>query len=1444
LEQLEERQLLAVDLASGVSDPTLMGATANGESKSTSWAVSSDGRYAVFQSVACNLVVGDTNRMTDVFRWDLLTGAATLVSTDAAGNQGDAGSYTLTISADGRYVAFESAATNLVHSDTNGVRDVFVKDLQSGAITRASTASTGGEANGISSCAAISGDGRYVAFKSAATNLVANDTNAADDLFVKDLQTGVIVCASTTAAGVQGDDDCYSLAISGNGRYVAFESFATNLVADDANATSDVFVKDLQTGALVHASTSSAGVQANGGAFPPAISADGRYVTFACYATNLVDDDTNNVVDVFVKDCVSGATIRVSTNSSGVQGNGNSFSPSISGDGRYVAFCSIATNLVSGDTNADCDVFVKDLVSGVTTRASASGVQTNDDSEIPAISADGRYVTFVSEATNLVSGDNNLQRDVFVWDRQATTVALVSARATDWSGTVTANAGSSTPAVSGDGRYVVFASDATNLVSGDTNGVKDVFLTDLASDVTTRVSTKPSGAQGSHASSCPTISSDGRYVAFIGDSDLVGIPLGWSQRVLVKDLQTGVTTRVDTTAVGTQGNLSAFDCAISGDGGYVAFSTYATNLVDDDTNAAVDVFVKNLHTGVLTCVSTDSNATLGNSYSCDAVVSNGGRYVAFCSEAANLVDGDTNGRIDVFVKDLETGVTTRISANSAGVQGDSHSHSPAISADGRYVAFYSEATNLVDGDTNGVPDVFVYDCQTGITSRVSTDSSGTQGNDISQSPSVCSDGRYVAFCSEATNLDSGNINTSGDRLFVKDLTTGVTARVCADANVSDPAICGDGGSVAFVSLSSDLVDGDGNARGDVFRAHNPLVDNAPTAIEVSNAAVDEQSPAGTLVGLLSTTDADAGDTFTYTLVDSAGGRFRIDGAQLLVDDGSLLDYETAASHAVTVRTTDAGGLSCEQEFTITVRNVNETPNAITLSAAAVYEQSAAGALVGVLSTTDADAGDTFTYTLVDSAGGRFKIDGAQLLVDDALLDHETAASQTIIVRTTDAGGLSYEQEFTIIVRNVNETPIAIALSAAEVDEESDTGTLVGLLSTTDADAGDTFTYTLVDSAGGRFKISGAQLLVDDGSRLDYETAASHTVTVRTTDAGGLSYERQFIITVNDIAETRVIDAVAVYDPTTSMFFLRNGNSSGPADATFGYGVSNAGWQTLVGDWDGDGSTGVGLFDGSTSTFYLTNAHVSGSAEFTFGYGVPNAGWIPLVGDWDGDGAAGVGLYDPTTSTFFLTDTLAAGVAEYTFCYGVANDGWTPLVGDWDGTGGSGVGLYDPHLSGFYLTDTLATGYACYTFGYGVPDEGWTPLVGDWNGDGAAGVGLYDPSGSTFYLTDTLAAGCAEHTFGYGVPGAGWTPLVGDWNGDGAAGVGLYDATGTTFYLSNNFATGVADSVVQIAEATPGCVPLVGHWTGAEPLSAAGVDAVDVAQLAALQLAGLGSSPLA
>lgn len=401
------------------------GGQANGNSYGPS--SSADGRFVAFWGDASNLVPGDTNGFRDVFVHDRMTGETTRVSVDSSDTQGNRESGWPSISAEGRFVAFYSQATNLIAGGTNGAAHIFVHDRQTGETTLVSVSSSGIQGNYASEYPSISADGRFVAFDSAATNLVSADTNGViDDIFVHDRQTAETTLVSVNSNGTQGNDYSYDPSISANGRFVAFWSWASNLVTGDTNGLPDVFLQDRLTGQTTRVSVDSSGDQADYGGSYASISADGRFVAFVSDATNLVADDTNGFRDVFVHDRQTGETTRVSISSSGTQGNNSSSGPSISADGRFLGFESIATNLVTGDTNGHFDVFLHDRRTAQTTLVSVSSseAQGNDDSYNPSISPDGRLVAFFSDAKNLVGGDTNSTTDVFVHGSELTLEAM------------------------------------------------------------------------------------------------------------------------------------------------------------------------------------------------------------------------------------------------------------------------------------------------------------------------------------------------------------------------------------------------------------------------------------------------------------------------------------------------------------------------------------------------------------------------------------------------------------------------------------------------------------------------------------------------------------------------------------------------------------------------------------------------------------------------------------------------------------------------------------------------------------------------------------------------------------------------------------------------------------------------------------------------------------
>lgn len=405
--------------------------------------------------------------------------STTRVSVSSNGAQANNISIGASVSGSGRYVVFSSLATNLVTNDTNNFYDVYRHDTVTGQTVLVSANTNGMAGNGSSSQPVISTTGRFVAFGSQAPDLVIGDSNNNPDLFVRDMVTGITELVSKDSSGNQGNSFSQSCAISNDGRFVVFSSAASNLVPNDTNNMMDIFVRDRQAGTTVRVSVDSNGVEGNANSGflnqDMSISGNNRFVAFSSQATNLVPGDTNGLNDVFVHDMQTGATTRVSIASNGAEANGISSYNSLSYDGRFVAFQSAATNLVPGDTNARTDIFVHDRTLLFTIRASLSstGVQGNADSSYPTISTDGRWVAFGSVSTNLVPNDGP-QPGIFVRDRQT---GLTTVESWNMFG-APSNGISQHPAISTDGRYVGFESQSSDLVPNDTNGGHDVFLRD------------------------------------------------------------------------------------------------------------------------------------------------------------------------------------------------------------------------------------------------------------------------------------------------------------------------------------------------------------------------------------------------------------------------------------------------------------------------------------------------------------------------------------------------------------------------------------------------------------------------------------------------------------------------------------------------------------------------------------------------------------------------------------------------------------------------------------------------------------------------------------------------------------------------------------------------------------------------------------------------------
>ncbi len=807
---------------------------------------------------------------TKLAHWALCSIAAALPSTGQetirvsvapGGVQADGGSGRSKISANGRFVAFLSDASNLVGGDTNGRADIFVHDTLAGVTTRVSVDSAGVEANDSSGDPSISADGRYVGFTSTASNLVAGDTNGQQDAFAHDRATGATIRVNVDSSGAQANGFAEFPVLSSNGSQVVFASLASNLVVGDTNGKLDVFLRDLVSGTTTLLSQGLGGQPSNGGSTVPDLSADGSVAVFRSDASNLVTGDTNWSADVFAFEFATGTLARMSVRSNGVEGNGRSSTPVVSFDGRFVAFESLSTNLAGVDTNGSWDVFIHDRQLATTALVSVNdaGVQGSGLSAGPSISHDGRFVGYRSAAANLVARDTNGLDDMFVHDRLVGTVELVS-RATFGA---LANGGSSEGSLAFGGKSMAFVCSGSNLVAGDTNGCTDIFVRRIAPlPETARLSALPSGVQGDGASGSVDITDAATFASFTSvASNLVPGDTNGVSDVFVRDLTTGDVERVSVSSTGAEADADCREPSISADGRYVAFTSLSMTLVAGDTNGEVDVFVHDRVTGTTHRVSQTAAGAGGNSTSQAPSISADGRFVAFSSGSSNfpgshpfsssvyvadlqagtlawvsrgdLPDLSADGRFValmsnvilpqrlVYLVDRQTGSVRPVSVDALGATANGQVYGPSVSADGRFVAFHTNASNLVPGVLNNVSDVYVHDTALGHTERMSLSSTDAEADGASEWARISSDGRHVVFMSAATNLVPGLGATHG--VYLRDRITRMTTRIDVDnlgapgdSRGTFPAVSRDAQVVAFSSGAGNLVPADTNGQQDVF----------------------------------------------------------------------------------------------------------------------------------------------------------------------------------------------------------------------------------------------------------------------------------------------------------------------------------------------------------------------------------------------------------------------------------------------------------------------------------------------------------------------------------------------------------------------------------------------------------------------------------------------------
>ena len=708
-----------------LSDPQIT-APASGAGDSSSPIISADGRFVVFASTANNLVLNSNGvpfssaslPVMNVYLRDRDSGTTALVSVNKAGSAGGNGdSWPRGVSTNGQFVLFESAANNLVLGDSNNQYDVFVRDMVGGTTTLVSVNTNGVSGNGYSRDSVLTPDGRLVAFASFASDLVTTDTNWITDVFVRDLQSSTTLQVSAAATEtnlyykMRGAGASLSPSITPDGRYIAFFSTATNVVPG-LQLSGDVYVCDLLSNSTTWASAAARSIAqallgtTNVISYQPAISDDGQDIAFQVRFN--ANPGTNSQGLILRYNVSSGLTDIVSTNVNiPYQNVDNTHNLTMSPDGRFIAFIGNASDALPGTTG----VYLWDANTGSNTLVSADpggNVATNAICAWPSVDSTGRYVTFLSSATNLTANPLLGDFHLFIHDMQTTSTSLVDK---DSNGIGTGVSWEAVPSLTSDVRFVAFEAPDGDLVPNDSNGRSDVFVRDVVAQTNELISVR--------------------------DSSLSSLT--------------------------PDGDSAVQQLAVSQDGRFVGLCSGADNLSPLDHNDLREVYVRDLLANSNILVSVDTNGIdAGDGVSLDPSISGDGRFVAFTSYAGNLVPGDTNNSQDVFVRDLQTGQTTAVSVSADGsTLGNTNSFSPTISADGRFVLYHSKAQNLASGSFgSGIENLFVRDLQLGTNYALTKAGSGAGVTWAAMTP----DGHYVGLV--------GQVATSGQGIYVWDTLAG------------------------------------------------------------------------------------------------------------------------------------------------------------------------------------------------------------------------------------------------------------------------------------------------------------------------------------------------------------------------------------------------------------------------------------------------------------------------------------------------------------------------------------------------------------------------------------------------------------------------------------------------------------------------------------------------
>ncbi|HUZ07441.1 MAG TPA: Calx-beta domain-containing protein, partial [Candidatus Paceibacterota bacterium] len=918
-------------------------------------AITPDGRYVLFNSYANNLTIGVANADENVFVRDMNTNFVTLVNVTPAGNVGNAAASGYAITPDGRYMVFESQATDLTPGNASGNNQIFVRDLVLGQTKLVSLGTNGfAGGSGYSYGAKISDSGRYVFFTSYALDLVPQPTVGSGDVFMRDTWSNVTTLVSINTNGTAGSDNNGSDldGITPDGRFAVFEGSSSNLSPVPAtNSVENVFVRDTVAGTTTLVSVNSAGTQSGSSySSSPAITPDGTFVAFASNATNLTEDViTNGHRNIFLRNLVAGSTVLVSLGTNGLAGTRGSGSPTVSSNGQFVAFGSYADNLsplAAGITSEE--VFVRDVVNGTNRLVSIDFAGTNSAdsySQNPQMTPDGRFVVFDSGATDLTTNQGIGYDNIFVADLVSNTMTLASLNINGSPST-----GASGERITPDGRYVAFKSSDYTLALGAPYNTGEIYRRDLggsgAPAATAPVSaTFSRTANNSSPATAFSMSANGRWIAFDSYAlNLVQNQTNGNGNIFLADTLSNTLTLLN---LNTNGGLpdyySASGPQISADGNVVAFISQASDLVTNPVNNLYNynVFAYNLTNGGLSLVSVNRSGGSDNGSSSLVGLSPDGRYILFSSYSTNLtaVNLANNFWQHLYVRDLLAGTTVMVDVTATnGLPGDSNAGTGSITPDGRFVAFTSASDWLVPGVSNVTGSfqdyqIYVRDLVAGSNTLVSaTPSGGPTTNEFGvyyAQPLISTDDRYVVFGSSSLDLLAGNTNTFG-QVYQRDLLTGQTHLISVNLAGtsggngyadSSPGMTPDGRYVVFGSYASDLTpSADTNNTDDVFV--RDTVANTTTLVSINGSGTGtanaaSQAPVISSDGRYVTFQSFATDLVPGAFAAGVGNIYRrdlVNGVTLLISgnlagsgggsgrsenpamnaDGSVVAFDSAA----------------------------------------------------------------------------------------------------------------------------------------------------------------------------------------------------------------------------------------------------------------------------------------------------------------------------------------------------------------------------------------------------------------------------------------------------------------------------------------------------------------------------------------------------------------------